>query len=54
MKLPFTKSNVCAFCLSLLIFLAAAGSTRGQDKARLTGTVKDQSGGMMAGANQAE
>jgi len=51
MKLPFTKSNVCAFCLSLLIFLAAAGSTRGQDKARLTGTVKDQSGGMMAGAS---
>src|SRR6266403_2874292 len=50
MKLPI-KSNVCAFCLSLLIFLAAAGSTWGQDKARLTGTVKDQSGGMMAGAS---
>jgi len=50
MKLPFTKSNVCAFCLSLLIFLAAAGSASGQATARLTGTVKDQSGGAIVGA----
>jgi len=49
MKLPI-KSNVCAFCLSLLIFLAAAGSAWGQATARLTGTVKDQSGGAIVGA----
>jgi len=49
MKLPFTKSNVCVFCVALLTFFAWAGGARGQATARLTGTVKDQSGGAIVG-----
>src|SRR6266581_9468133 len=47
----FARRDVSFFLYGFLALLVVAGSAWGQTTARLTGAVKDQSGGTMAGAS---